>query len=46
MALARPVPDPAADSRESLIAAGSVYRKNLISYLKNEEIRGKRLGRL
>jgi hypothetical protein len=27
---------------------GSVYRKNLISYLmrKNEEIRGKRLGRL
>jgi hypothetical protein len=42
--MARPVPDPAADSRESLIAAGSVYRKNLISYLmrKNEEIRGQR----
>jgi hypothetical protein len=30
------------------LRVGSVYRKNLISYLmrKNEEIRGKRLGRL
>jgi hypothetical protein len=32
----------------SLPDPGSVYRKNLISYLmrKNEEIRGKRLGQL